>query len=54
MHFNKLLLSRAVTALAVAGFLLSLGSEAVALERQLAGVTLGAQVTSVLKKYGRP
>lgn len=54
MRFNKSILSKALVAFGIASFILSLGSEAIALERKLAGISLGSQVTTVLKKYGNP
>jgi hypothetical protein len=38
----------------LAGFILTASTQAMALERQLAGVSLGARMVNVLKRYGNP
>jgi len=46
--------TRAVVCMSSVAFVLSVSTGAMALERQLAGVSLGARVNVVLKKYGNP
>jgi hypothetical protein len=54
MAYRKSLVTRAVLFVALVAFILSISVAAMALERQLAGVSLGARINVVLKKYGNP
>ncbi|MDO8585451.1 MAG: hypothetical protein Q7T82_00240 [Armatimonadota bacterium] len=52
--FERFLMARITFGVALAVFVLGLSVEAIGLERQLAGITLGAQMTVALKRYGNP
>ena len=54
MIHKRLSMARITMFVALAAFALSLSVQAFGLERQLAGITLGARMTVALKKYGNP